>query len=204
MKSKLFFFLAGSFIAFASILVNIFLQKLLGLASIYTIGCKDISLLIHPFLSSIATGFFEEVIFRFVLLTFLIKAFKLNWLAILVGSLIFSLVHLGNSYITIIALISHFLGGIIYSYAFVKTKEIWLPFGLHFGWNYTQIFFGIPMSGSAYYSIFVTNFHSLEYLNGGAYGFEGGIWSFYSRVIIFIILLFVTKFSGLNSFLRNK
>jgi membrane protease YdiL (CAAX protease family) len=199
MKIKIYYFLTGSFLAFASIAFNVFSQKIFGFASLNTLSWEGAYLFIHPFLSSLATGFFEEVIFRLILLTFLIKTFKLTWLAIIVESLIFALVHAGNSHVTELALISHFFGALVYSFAFIKTKKIWLPFGLHFGWNYSQILFGIPMSGTAYYSIFETEFYTSEFFSGGLYGFEGGILSILSRLLLLALLYFIPlKFNQKN------
>lgn len=191
MKTKLYHFLTGTFLAFVSIFCNIFPQHLLSLATIKFDQWKSIYLFIHPLLSSLATGFFEEVIFRLLLLTFLIRAFKLNWLAIIIGSFVFALLHAGNSHVTTLALISHFFGALVYSYAFIKTKKIWLPFGLHFGWNYTQILFGIPMSGTKFYSIIETEFYTSDFFSGGRYGFEGGILSIASRVLLLALIYLV-------------
>jgi hypothetical protein len=199
MKIKIYYFIAGSFLAFASIVCNIFTQKLAGLASISFDKWEGIYLFVRPILSSLATGFFEELIFRILLLIFFIKAFKIIWLAVLVESLFFAVAHIGNSHVTELALISHFFGALVYSFAFIKTKKIWLPFGLHFGWNYSQILFGIPMSGTAYYSIFETEFYTSEFFSGGLYGFEGGILSILSRLLLLALLYFIPlKFNQKN------
>ena len=32
------------------------------------------------------------------------------------------------------------LAGVVYAFAFAKTRSIWVPFALHFGWNFTNNF----------------------------------------------------------------
>lgn len=186
-------FLLGTLLAVFAVVVNLLIQGVFGLLSFNSVSGVMVQALIHPLLSSLATGFFEEFIFRWLLLTVLMKLLSNNLISILIGSCLFAIAHLGNSHVTEIALLSHLMGGLVYSYAFVKTKEIWLPFGLHFGWNYSQIVLGIPMSGTNYYSIFNTTFYSPELLNGGLYGFEGGCLSFASRIVLFGVLFYIFK-----------
>lgn len=68
-------------------------------------------------------------------------------------------------------------------------------FWLAFGWNYTQILFGIPMSGTTLYNVLYTTFYSGELLSGGLYGFEGGILSILSRLLLLGILIYIFKFN---------
>jgi hypothetical protein len=37
--------------------------------------------------------------------------------------------------------------GILFGYAFVRSRDLWLPAGLHFGWNVTFALFGVNVSG---------------------------------------------------------
>ena len=97
---------------------------------------------------SLSTAVFEELIFRYWLTSYLMKRLKGVVLTILISSAVFALLHMGNNHITFFAICSHLLGGIVYATAFVLSKSIWLPIGLHFGWNVTQYLFSLPMSGS--------------------------------------------------------
>lgn len=184
--SNIKLFLFGTALSFLAIILNILFQLILKTASVTSYYKGELIDHLHPLLSSLATGFLEEFLFRVLLLGFLLKQLKNHWVAILISSLIFSILHFGNSHITLLALISHFFGGLVYSYAYYKTRSIWLPFGLHFGWNYTQILLGIPMSGSTFYSLFSTSFYSEELLSGGLYGFEGGLLSLFLRLLLLI------------------
>ena len=37
--------------------------------------------------------------------------------------------------------------GILFGYAYLRSRDLWLPMGLHFGWNFTLPLFGVNVSG---------------------------------------------------------
>ncbi len=37
--------------------------------------------------------------------------------------------------------------GILFGIAFLRSHDLWLPIGLHFGWNFTLPMFGVNLSG---------------------------------------------------------
>lgn len=94
----------------------------------------------------LSVGFFEEIIFRGVLLIFLLKALsklKMNFiLAIVLSSLIFALSHLFNLFSgasygdTFLQLGYSFLVGMMWAVMFLKTKNIWLTMILHASFNF--------------------------------------------------------------------
>ncbi|WP_410528295.1 CPBP family intramembrane glutamic endopeptidase [Sphingobacterium sp. CZ-UAM] len=99
------------------------------------------------FLICICTAFLEEIVFRYYLIPGLSR-FLNKKKSVIISAVLFAACHLGNSHFTITAFVSHFLGGIIYAYAYLHTKSIYYPVGLHFGWNYVQWLFSLPMSGT--------------------------------------------------------
>lgn len=63
------------------------------------------------------------------------KIFKNDWLFIMISSLIFGLAHLGageNLLHELIFLIPYCIPGFLFAYVFVKSKNIFVPMGLHF------------------------------------------------------------------------
>ncbi|AUD62174.1 hypothetical protein BK010_00615 [Tenericutes bacterium MO-XQ] len=98
------------------------------------------------FLECLSVGFFEEVIFRVVLLIFLLKTFsklKMNLIfSIVLSSLIFALSHIfnlfsGASYSDTFLQIGYsFLVGMMWAVMFLKTKNIWLTILLHATFNF--------------------------------------------------------------------
>jgi uncharacterized protein len=89
--------------------------------------------------------FFEELIFRGVLLYILIL--KLGTLkAMLISSIAFGIYHwfsmevFGNPGQMIIVFFVTGLMGFVYAFAYVRTGSILTPAAIHFGWNFTQGF----------------------------------------------------------------
>lgn len=119
--------------------------------------------------------------------------------AILVLSALFGAVHLQNPHVSdnrlvqIAAFTNTLLIGIVLALAYLRTRALWFPFGLHFAWNAALgLFFGLPVSGTNDFSVIV---HSRavgpEWLLGGAYGIEAG---FIGTLVILLGLLYVVFF----------
>jgi len=121
-------------------------------------------------------AFFEEFTFRGYLFQTLIQG--VTFLpAMIIFALLFSAAHVWNPNTTPLAMVNIALAGIWLSFAYMKTRRLWLPFGLHCAWNFSQTtIFGLPtsgneMAGRAVVQAIVTG---PEWLTGGAFGPEGG------------------------------
>jgi membrane protease YdiL (CAAX protease family) len=132
----------------------------------------------------------EEALFRGYILQTFVRA-NLAWLAIALTSLFFAAGHLTNPSADYIGIINTVLAGIWFSVAYLKTRTLWLAFGLHLAWNWVQgAVLGLPVSGITEITtaplLLPTNTGSIV-LTGGDYGIEGGI-ACTIAVIIFILL----------------
>jgi hypothetical protein len=69
------------------------------------------------------------------------------------------------------------LVGIPFSIAYLRTRSLWMPVGMHFTWNYVQGFvFGLPVSGITFpHSLLKVQVRDAPWLTGSNYGPEGGI-----------------------------
>jgi hypothetical protein len=67
--------------------------------------------------------------------------------------------------------------GIPQSIAYLRTRSLWMPVGMHFIWNYVQGFvFGLPLSGYTFpTSLLKAQVHGAAWLTGSDYGPEGGL-----------------------------
>ena len=83
----------------------------------------------------------EELIFRGYLQPRFTKIFKSKWLAILVTSLLFGLLHF--RYLTIINIVGPFLIGIVFSAYYLKFRSIKFLIVFHFIWDLLVIYFQI-------------------------------------------------------------
>jgi CAAX protease family protein len=96
--------------------------------------------------------------------------------AIVFSSVLFGAVHLRNPHASVFSLINTIVIGVLLAIAYLRTQALWLPWGLHFGWNLTLGFiFGLPVSGIPQFAVVVRGIaEGPGWLTGGAYGIEGG------------------------------
>lgn len=97
--------------------------------------------------------------------------------AIAVLSALFGLMHLGNPNRTWVSTVNTMLVGIPFSVAYLRTRMLWLPIGMHFSWNFVQAFIlGLPVSGvQVPVSVLKSEAVGSELLTGGKYGPEAGL-----------------------------
>ncbi|MEI9976570.1 MAG: type II CAAX endopeptidase family protein [Ignavibacteriota bacterium] len=70
-----------------------------------------------------------------------------TWATVIPVGLVFAFLHAGNPNASLIGLANTAGFGILFGYAFVRSRDLWLPAGLHFGWNITLPLFGVNVSG---------------------------------------------------------
>lgn len=137
---------------------------------------------------------FEEALVRGYIFQTLTRA-NLSWLAIILTSLFFASGHLGNPASNSFSTLNTALAGVWLGVAYLKTRTLWLVFGVHFAWNWVMgSFFGIEVSGLK--EIVPAPF-LLEidkgpvWITGGDYGLEGGIACTIALVISTIFIWYM-------------
>jgi len=122
------------------------------------------------------SAFVEEALFRGYIFQTTIQA--VSFLpAMLLFSTLFALAHWGNPNVSAGGLVNIALAGVWLSFAYMKSRSLWLPFGLHFGWNFSlTTIFSFPTSGITFpdRQLFQLEQTGPEWLTGGAFGPEGG------------------------------
>ena|ERR1700752_4302988 len=87
---------------------------------------------------------FEELVFRGALLYILIQKFG-SKTACIISAISFGIYHwfsygvFGNPVQMIYVFMVTGVGGLMFAYAYAFTKSLYLPIGLHFGWNFITI-----------------------------------------------------------------
>lgn len=124
-------------------------------------------------------GMSEELLCRSFLMVSLSRSLPL-WLCALTNALLFSLIHLGNPGVTLIALLNIFLFGLFASLLTLRRGSIWMVGALHSMWNFAQgNLFGIPVSGlsgiPSPLQAQVSEGALPTLINGGTFGLEGGL-----------------------------
>lgn len=94
---------------------------------------------------NIKSVLFEELIFRGVLLYILIKKLGSSY-AIILSAIAFGIYHwfsfgvIGNPMQMVMTFITTGTMGLLLAYGYSKTFSLYIPIGIHLGWNLTQIF----------------------------------------------------------------
>jgi membrane protease YdiL (CAAX protease family) len=96
-----------------------------------------------------AVAVVEEVVFRGVILRLLQRRYG-TWIALAASAMLFGLLHLLNPGATLWGAVAIAVeAGLMLGAAFVATGSLWLPIGLHLGWNVALAgIFGTVTSGS--------------------------------------------------------
>jgi len=126
----------------------------------------------------LVAGAAEEALFRGYPLQTLSRA-RLAWLGVLLTSVPFAAAHLKNPNVVAgFTFINTALAGVWLAVAYLRTRSLWLPFGLHWSWNWAQAsVLGLPVSGIDRFApaALLKAFNlGPDWLTGGAYGIEGG------------------------------
>ena len=121
----------------------------------------------------------EEALFRGYPLQTMTRA-KLAWLAIFITSVPFAAVHLQNPNVAAgFTFINTALAGVWLSVAYLRTRSLWFPLGVHWAWNWALgSLFGLPVSGIndlAPHPLLRGTDLGPVWLTGGSYGIEGGL-----------------------------
>ena len=132
----------------------------------------------------------EEIVFRGFSLQYLMKGYG-SWAAILGVGAVFGLMHAGNPGATTMSTINTVGFGVVFGAALLRSRDLWLPAGIHFAWNTALPFFGVGLSGL---TIKVTGYELVwsagDLWSGGNYGPEAsGITS----LVIVLLLVAVWK-----------
>jgi membrane protease YdiL (CAAX protease family) len=125
----------------------------------------------------IASGIFEETLFRGVLLRQLERLVG-TWWALAATSVLFGAVHMMNPDGTWVGAVSIMIeAGILLGAAYLYTRRLWLAAGIHAAWNFTQAWvFSVPVSGTGEtVGILVTRRTGPEWLTGGDFGLEASL-----------------------------
>ncbi len=117
----------------------------------------------------------EEMLFRGYGFQVLVKGIG-AFATILPVAVLFGLAHSQNLNFGPLALFNTILWGVVLGYAYLRSGGLWLPIGLHFGWNWALPLLGANLSGFTMNVIgYAMHWNIGERWSGGAYGPEGGL-----------------------------
>lgn len=147
-----------------------------------------VALLLLAVWQFVVVGIVEEVIARGYLLQTLAEGLNLRW-AVLLSSIIFGLMHFANPYLSAIAILNLIVAGLFLAAGYLVTRQLWLPIGLHFGWNFFQgTVFGFPVSGTTDFSLIALRAAGPEWVTGGDFGPEAGLTGLVAMLVGMILI----------------
>ncbi len=131
----------------------------------------------------------EEMLFHGYAFQLLIRSMG-AFATILPAAVLFGLAHLGNENVNWMGVANTMLWGVLLGYAYLRTRALWLPIGLHYGWNLALPLFGVNLSG---FTMGITGYALRwrvgDLWSGGGYGPEGGL----PATVIVIALFFAVR-----------
>jgi membrane protease YdiL (CAAX protease family) len=145
------------------------------------------------FVVFIFVGWNEELLSRGYHLQTIASGLNLFW-GVVLSSAVFGLLHLGNPNATWVSAAGIFFAGVYLAYSYIRTKQLWLPIGLHIGWNFFEgVVFGFPVSGLDIYALTRITVHGPEIWTGGAFGPEAGLIVLPSLVLGGLLIYLYTR-----------
>jgi membrane protease YdiL (CAAX protease family) len=103
----------------------------------------------------------------------------------------------GNQNVTALAIFNTIAWGVLLGCAYLRTRALWMPIGLHFGWNVAMPFLGLNLSG---FTMGVTGYalrwRMDDLWSGGSYGLEGGLFTTLIVGTLFFLLYRVVPGRG--------
>lgn len=125
---------------------------------------------------AVMAGVVEELAVRGVVFRLLERAWG-SWWALAASAALFGALHLMNPGAGLLTALAIALeAGVMLGAAYMVTGRLWLPIGLHAGWNFTQAgVFGVSMSGNALGGLLDSRPQGPEWISGGAFGAEASV-----------------------------
>jgi len=165
-----------------------------GFTLTFWTGPRQFGLLLLDLAVLLVAALAEEVVFRGYPFQRLVEAVG-PVAATLLASAAFGIRHLANPDSTRGSTLVTVLAGWLLAMAYLRTRGLWLPWGLHFAWNASMgLLFGLPVSGMRTFSpVISTNAHGPVWLTGDGYGPEGSAVAAAVLIAASGALMYVTR-----------
>jgi membrane protease YdiL (CAAX protease family) len=130
----------------------------------------------------------EELLFRGYGFQVLLRSIG-PWATIVPLGILFAVLHSANPNASRIGIVNTGAFGILLGYAYLRSRDLWLPIGVHLGWNFTLPLFGVNLSGLR---MKVTGYEMSwtagALWSGGEYGPEASVLTSAVVVLLFFYL----------------
>ncbi len=184
--------------------LSILTVALLGTATLTAVN--PLSFMRPALAMALGAAVFEEIVFRGIVFRILQEKTG-SYAALLISGLLFGAMHLGNPNATLSsALMIAIEAGILLGAAYIYSGTLWLPIGLHFGWNFTQSgIFSANTSGMELPpGLLQISLEGPDWLTGGAFGPEAAIQTVLFCLVAAALMLAAARRKGAIVLFRGK
>ena len=153
------------------------IMVIMALSGAYTVtGWNGMAVSLPIFLMALQAGVMEEILSRGILFRIIEEGVG-TWVSVILSALIFGFLHGWNDNASLFSSLSIALtAGIILALLYVVTRQLWIPIGMHFAWNFTLGgVYGAPVSGMKSKGMLTSTLEGSEWLTGGAFGPEASL-----------------------------
>ena len=138
----------------------------------------------------------EEMVCRGFIYQRVLRTYRNRfWLAVIINSVFFGMIHLGNDGISAMAVVDLVVTGLLFSAMVYYFDSLWMAMAAHAGWNFTQsILAGLPNSGIVVpYSVFRLDAASARdsFFYNVAFGVEGTVPAITVQAVVLVALVAV-------------
>jgi Predicted metal-dependent membrane protease len=131
----------------------------------------------------------EEMLFRGYAFQVLMGALG-RFATILPFAILFGMAHANNQNVSLLGVINTAGFGVVLGFAVARSGDLWLPIGIHFGWNWTLPLFGVNLSGFTMGVTGLTMHWKVgEIWSGGGYGPEASLLTCFAIAGLMVYLV---------------
>ncbi|MBQ0988628.1 CPBP family intramembrane glutamic endopeptidase [Micromonospora sp. H61] len=140
----------------------------------------------------------EELLFRGVLFR-IVEERTGTWIALALTGVVFGAIHLANPDATLWGATAIAIeAGFMLAACYAATRNLWVPIGLHFGWNFAAGgIFSVVVSGNGESKgLLEASTSGPVALSGGDFGPEGSLYAVLAGVVLTVVFLWLAKRRG--------
>ncbi|MFF0257193.1 CPBP family intramembrane glutamic endopeptidase [Micromonospora zamorensis] len=181
------------FAMFAAVIVNI---AFVGDYDINGLGSVTGAVALLGFMAAAAVT--EELLFRGVLFR-ITEERTGTWIALLLTGVVFGLMHLLNPDASLWGAVAIAVeAGFMLAACYAATRNLWVPIGLHFGWNFAAGgIFSVVVSGNGESEgLLDTSMSGPALVTGGGFGPEGSLYTVAAGVALTVVFMWLAHRRG--------
>lgn len=166
------------------------------------VGMSALGVILIILIGWIIQGGTEEIVTRGWLMNVIGARYNIA-LGLVISSLLFGVLHLGNPNVNIVAILNIILVGLFFGLYVMKTNDLWAVCGMHSAWNFAQgNLFGFEVSGLNVQvgTLIDLNLVGNDMVSGGVFGPEAGLCATIILIAsILVLYIFSEKFKKRES-----